>query len=74
MELLGEKSEQSGVSITLESTGLADEKVEYSHVHHLLYRYRALPLTSISCSRAGSEYVELRCSLPVLLTPQTFHS
>ncbi|XP_073916415.1 BLOC-2 complex member HPS3 isoform X4 [Castor canadensis] len=38
MELLGEKSEQSGVSITLESTGLADEKVEYSHVHHLLYR------------------------------------
>lgn len=39
MELLGEKSEQSGISVTLESTGLADEKIKYFHVQHLLYRY-----------------------------------
>ncbi|XP_062947493.1 BLOC-2 complex member HPS3 isoform X4 [Cynocephalus volans] len=38
MELLGEKSEQSGVSVTLESTGLADEKTKYFHIQHLLYR------------------------------------
>ncbi|KAM5291835.1 BLOC-2 complex member HPS3 [Ctenodactylus gundi] len=38
MELLGEKSEQSGISVTLESTGLADEKIKYVHVQHLLYR------------------------------------
>ncbi|XP_023368768.1 Hermansky-Pudlak syndrome 3 protein [Otolemur garnettii] len=38
MELLGKKSEQSGLSITLESTGLADEKLQYVHVQHLLYR------------------------------------
>ncbi|XP_064131651.1 BLOC-2 complex member HPS3 isoform X3 [Loxodonta africana] len=38
MELLGEKSKQSGVSVTLESTGLADEKIKYFHVQHLLYR------------------------------------
>ncbi|XP_008561542.1 PREDICTED: Hermansky-Pudlak syndrome 3 protein-like isoform X1 [Galeopterus variegatus] len=38
MELLGEKSEQSGVSVTLESTGLADEKTKHFHVQHLLYR------------------------------------
>ncbi|XP_013374079.1 PREDICTED: Hermansky-Pudlak syndrome 3 protein [Chinchilla lanigera] len=38
MELIGEKSEQSGVSVTLESTGLADEKIKYFHVQHLLYR------------------------------------
>lgn len=39
MELLGEKSEQSGISVTLESTGLDDEKIKYFHVQHLLYRY-----------------------------------
>lgn len=39
MELLGQNSEQSGVSVTLESTGLDDEKVKYFHVQHLLYRY-----------------------------------
>lgn len=39
MELLGENSEQSGVSVTLESTGLDDEKIKYFHVQHLLYRY-----------------------------------
>lgn len=39
MELLGEKSKQSGISVTLESTGLADEKIKYFHVRHLLYRY-----------------------------------
>lgn len=39
MELLGEKSEQSGISVTLESTGLDDEKINYFHVQHLLYRY-----------------------------------
>ncbi|XP_035971519.2 BLOC-2 complex member HPS3 isoform X2 [Halichoerus grypus] len=38
MELLGEKSSQSGVSVTLESTGLADEKTKYYHVQHLLYK------------------------------------
>ncbi|XP_058517404.1 BLOC-2 complex member HPS3 isoform X1 [Ochotona princeps] len=38
MELLGEKSEQSGISVTLESTGLSEEKVKYSHVQHLFYR------------------------------------
>ncbi|XP_021493533.1 BLOC-2 complex member HPS3 isoform X1 [Meriones unguiculatus] len=38
MELLGEKSEQSGISVKLESTGLADENVKYSRVQHLLYR------------------------------------
>ncbi|KAG8511407.1 Hermansky-Pudlak syndrome 3 protein [Galemys pyrenaicus] len=38
MELLGEKSEQCGISVTLEATGLADEKIKYFHVQHLLYR------------------------------------
>ncbi|XP_013203298.1 Hermansky-Pudlak syndrome 3 protein isoform X2 [Microtus ochrogaster] len=38
MELLGEKCEQSGISVKLESTGLADEKAKYSNVQHLLYR------------------------------------
>ncbi|KAM6222190.1 BLOC-2 complex member HPS3 isoform 2-T2 [Rhynchocyon petersi] len=38
MELLGEKSKQSGVSIVLESTGLSDEKRKYFSVQHLLYR------------------------------------
>ncbi|XP_069844893.1 BLOC-2 complex member HPS3-like isoform X2 [Dipodomys merriami] len=38
MELLGEKSRQSGMSITLESTGLVEEKAEYLHIQHLLYR------------------------------------
>ncbi|EHB12271.1 Hermansky-Pudlak syndrome 3 protein [Heterocephalus glaber] len=38
MELLGEKSEQCGISVTLESTGLADEKIKYFHIRHLLYR------------------------------------
>ncbi|KFO32781.1 Hermansky-Pudlak syndrome 3 protein [Fukomys damarensis] len=38
MELLGEKSKQSGVSVTLESTGLADDKLKYFHIQHLLYR------------------------------------
>nr|XP_051714995.1 BLOC-2 complex member HPS3 isoform X2 [Oryctolagus cuniculus] len=38
MELLGEQSEQSGISVTLESTGLSDEKIKYSHVQHLFYR------------------------------------
>uniref|UniRef100_A0A8C5YH79 Hermansky-Pudlak syndrome 3 protein homolog n=1 Tax=Microcebus murinus TaxID=30608 RepID=A0A8C5YH79_MICMU len=38
MELLGKKSEQSGLSVTLESTGLADEKLKYFHIQHLLYR------------------------------------
>ena len=39
MELLGEKSSQSGVSVTLESMGLTDEKTKYYHVQHLLYKY-----------------------------------
>ncbi|KAM4814885.1 BLOC-2 complex member HPS3-like isoform 2-T2 [Thomomys bottae] len=38
MELIGEKSRQSGMSVTLESTGLAEEKVKYLHIQHLLYR------------------------------------
>nr|XP_042134918.1 Hermansky-Pudlak syndrome 3 protein isoform X4 [Peromyscus maniculatus bairdii] len=38
MELFGEKCEQSGISVKLESTGLADEKVKYLSVQHLLYR------------------------------------
>nr|XP_048308561.1 Hermansky-Pudlak syndrome 3 protein isoform X1 [Myodes glareolus] len=38
MELLGEKCEQSGISVKLESTGLADEKAKYLNVQHLLYR------------------------------------
>eukprot|EP00069_Balaena_mysticetus_P004582 bmy_17317T0 len=46
MELLGEKSEQSGVSVTLESTGLADEKIKYFHVQHLLYRRFAPDISS----------------------------
>ncbi|XP_047420863.1 BLOC-2 complex member HPS3 [Sciurus carolinensis] len=37
-ELLGEKSEQSGLSVTLESMGWADGSTEYCHVRHLLYR------------------------------------
>ncbi|MBV95402.1 Hermansky-Pudlak syndrome 3 protein, partial [Eschrichtius robustus] len=46
MELLGEKSQQSGVSVTLESTGLADEKIKYFHVQHLLYRRFAPDISS----------------------------
>ncbi|KAL1778324.1 Hermansky-Pudlak syndrome 3 protein isoform X1 [Sigmodon hispidus] len=38
MELLGEECEQSGISVKLESTGLADEKVKYLSVQYLLYR------------------------------------
>ncbi|GAB1287407.1 Hermansky-Pudlak syndrome 3 protein homolog [Apodemus speciosus] len=38
MELLGEKCEQSGISVKLESTGLEDEKVKYVRAQHLLYR------------------------------------
>lgn len=41
MELFGEKCEQSGISVKLESTGLADEKVKYLSVQHLLYRYES---------------------------------
>ncbi|XP_075412033.1 BLOC-2 complex member HPS3 isoform X2 [Tenrec ecaudatus] len=37
-ELLGDKSRQSGLCVTLESTGLADAKTKYFHVQHLLYR------------------------------------
>ncbi|XP_058151117.1 BLOC-2 complex member HPS3 isoform X2 [Dasypus novemcinctus] len=39
MELLGEKSKQSGISVTLEATGLTDENVKYFCVQHLLYRH-----------------------------------
>nr|XP_019604393.1 PREDICTED: Hermansky-Pudlak syndrome 3 protein isoform X1 [Rhinolophus sinicus] len=46
MELLGEKSEQSGMSVTLESTGLDDEKIKYFHVQHLLYRRFAPDISS----------------------------
>ncbi|XP_034813473.2 BLOC-2 complex member HPS3 isoform X2 [Pan paniscus] len=46
LELLGEKSEQSGLSVTLESTGLADEKRKYSHFQHLLYRRFAPDISS----------------------------
>ncbi|XP_028699603.1 BLOC-2 complex member HPS3 isoform X2 [Macaca mulatta] len=46
LELLGEKSEQSGLSVTLESTGLADEKGKYSHFQHLLYRRFAPDISS----------------------------
>ncbi|KAM9190033.1 BLOC-2 complex member HPS3 [Dugong dugon] len=46
MELLGEKSKQSGVSVTLESTGLTDEKIKYFHVQHLLYRRFAPDISS----------------------------
>uniref|UniRef100_A0A8I5NTB5 Hermansky-Pudlak syndrome 3 protein homolog n=1 Tax=Papio anubis TaxID=9555 RepID=A0A8I5NTB5_PAPAN len=46
VELLGEKSEQSGLSVTLESTGLADEKRKYSHFQHLLYRRFAPDISS----------------------------
>ncbi|XP_004602983.2 BLOC-2 complex member HPS3 [Sorex araneus] len=38
LELLGEKSEQCGLTVTLESTGLAEEKIKDCHVQHLLYR------------------------------------
>lgn len=41
MELLGEKCEQSGISVNLECTGLADEKARYLNVQHLLYRYES---------------------------------
>uniref|UniRef100_A0A452QU08 HPS3 biosis of lysosomal organelles complex 2 subunit 1 n=1 Tax=Ursus americanus TaxID=9643 RepID=A0A452QU08_URSAM len=46
MELLGEKSSQSGISVTLESTGLADEKTKYYHVQHLLYKRFAPDISS----------------------------
>ncbi|XP_036203257.1 Hermansky-Pudlak syndrome 3 protein isoform X3 [Myotis myotis] len=46
MELLGQNSEQSGVSVTLESTGLDDEKIKYFHVQHLLYRRFAPDISS----------------------------
>ncbi|XP_012292455.2 BLOC-2 complex member HPS3 isoform X2 [Aotus nancymaae] len=46
LELLGEKSEQSGLSVTLESTGLADDKRKYSHFQHLLYRRFAPDISS----------------------------
>ncbi|XP_045047962.2 BLOC-2 complex member HPS3 isoform X2 [Desmodus rotundus] len=50
MELLGEKSEQSGVSVTLESTGLDDEKLKYFHVQYLLYRRFAPDISSYALS------------------------
>ncbi|XP_032119585.1 Hermansky-Pudlak syndrome 3 protein isoform X6 [Sapajus apella] len=50
LELLGEKSEQSGLSVTLESTGLADEKRKYSHFQHLLYRRFAPDISSYGLS------------------------
>ncbi|XP_017535463.2 BLOC-2 complex member HPS3 isoform X1 [Manis javanica] len=46
VELLGEKSEQSGVSVRLESTGLAEEKIKYFHVQHLLYKRFAPDISS----------------------------
>ncbi|KAK2508623.1 hypothetical protein MC885_019173 [Smutsia gigantea] len=46
IELLGEKSEQSGVSVRLESTGLAEEKIKYFHVQHLLYKRFAPDISS----------------------------
>ncbi|XP_037381717.1 BLOC-2 complex member HPS3 isoform X2 [Talpa occidentalis] len=46
MELLGEKSEQCGVSVTLETIGLSDEKIKYFHVQHLLYRRFAPDISS----------------------------
>nr|KAF6382192.1 HPS3 biogenesis of lysosomal organelles complex 2 subunit 1 [Pipistrellus kuhlii] len=46
MELLGKNSEQSGVSVTLEPTGLDDEKMKYFHVQHLLYRRFAPDISS----------------------------
>ncbi|XP_008981928.1 BLOC-2 complex member HPS3 isoform X5 [Callithrix jacchus] len=50
LELLGEKSEQSGLSVTLESTGLADEKRKYSHFQHLLYRRFTPDISSYALS------------------------
>ncbi|XP_043850817.1 Hermansky-Pudlak syndrome 3 protein isoform X4 [Dromiciops gliroides] len=38
MELLGEVSRQSGLSVTLESTGLNDERASPSWAHPILYR------------------------------------
>ncbi|XP_066203837.1 BLOC-2 complex member HPS3 [Saccopteryx leptura] len=49
-ELLGEKSEQSGLSVTLESTGLDGEKRKYSRVQHLLYRRFAPDISSYAFS------------------------
>lgn len=46
LELLGEKSEDSGLSVTLESAGLADEKMKGLHVQHLLYRRFAPDISS----------------------------
>nr|BAC29524.1 unnamed protein product [Mus musculus] len=46
MELIGEKCEQSGISVKLESTGLEDEKVKYLRVRHLLYRRFAPDISS----------------------------
>ncbi|XP_048190646.1 Hermansky-Pudlak syndrome 3 protein isoform X2 [Perognathus longimembris pacificus] len=37
-ELLGERSRLSGMSVTLESIGLAEDKAKYPHIQHLLYR------------------------------------
>ncbi|XP_077622010.1 BLOC-2 complex member HPS3 isoform X4 [Crocuta crocuta] len=47
MELLGEKSSQSGISVTLESTGLADKSIKYYHVQHLLYKRFAPDISSL---------------------------
>nr|XP_044986686.1 Hermansky-Pudlak syndrome 3 protein isoform X3 [Jaculus jaculus] len=65
-ELLGEKSKHSGVSVTLESTGLVDAKVKYSQVQHLLYR-RFTPDVS---SYALSDDIKLH-SLQLLPVYQT---
>ncbi|XP_055977364.1 BLOC-2 complex member HPS3 [Sorex fumeus] len=46
LELLGEKSEQCGLSVTLESTGLAEEKIKGFRVQHLLYRRFAPDISS----------------------------
>ncbi|KAM7133778.1 BLOC-2 complex member HPS3 isoform 1-T1 [Molossus nigricans] len=66
MELLGENSEQSGVSVTLESTGLEEGKIRYFHVQHLLYRRFAPDVSSY----ASSDDVQLH-SLQLLPIYQT---
>uniref|UniRef100_A0ABI7YB61 Hermansky-Pudlak syndrome 3 protein homolog n=1 Tax=Felis catus TaxID=9685 RepID=A0ABI7YB61_FELCA len=50
VELLGEKSSQSGVSVTLESTGLDDKTIKYYHVQHLLYKRFAPDISSLVLS------------------------
>uniref|UniRef100_A0A667I6E9 HPS3 biogenesis of lysosomal organelles complex 2 subunit 1 n=1 Tax=Lynx canadensis TaxID=61383 RepID=A0A667I6E9_LYNCA len=50
VELLGEKSSQSGVSVTLESTGLDDKTIKYYHIQHLLYKRFAPDISSLVLS------------------------